>query len=55
MTSEAKQRLVDVLEACQAVGRFVEGKDFEFYQNDEPASPEQIANAGPRVSPRAQP
>ena len=35
MTSEAKKRLFDVLEACRAVGRFVQGKDFESYQNDE--------------------
>lgn len=35
MTSEARQRLLDVLEACQAVERFAQGKDYAAYQTDE--------------------
>jgi uncharacterized protein with HEPN domain len=35
MKSEARQRLLDVLEACRAVERFAHGKDFASYQGDE--------------------
>ncbi len=35
MRTEARQRLLDVLEACRAVGQFAQGKDFAAYQTDE--------------------
>jgi uncharacterized protein with HEPN domain len=35
MRSEARQRLLDVVEACQAVERFAHGRDFAAYQADE--------------------
>jgi len=35
MKIEARQRLLDVLEACRAVERFTKGKDFAAYQHDE--------------------
>jgi uncharacterized protein with HEPN domain len=35
MKSEARQRLLDVAEACRAVARFTAGRDFSAYQSDE--------------------
>ncbi|OHE79744.1 MAG: hypothetical protein A2107_00565 [Verrucomicrobia bacterium GWF2_62_7] len=35
MKTEAKQRLLDALEACRAVEQFAQGKDFTAYQADE--------------------
>jgi uncharacterized protein with HEPN domain len=35
MKSGARQRPLDVLEACRAVERFAKGRDFTAYQSDE--------------------
>lgn len=34
MTNEVKKRLVDVLNACDAISQFVAGKDFAAYESD---------------------
>ena len=34
MTNEAKKRLLDVLNACEAIAEFVSGKDFAAYEAD---------------------
>lgn len=34
MTNEAKKRLLDVVNACEAIAEFVAGKDFAAYEND---------------------
>ncbi len=34
MTNEAKKRLLDVVNACEAIAEFVADKDFSAYEND---------------------
>ena len=34
MTNEARKRLLDVVNACEAIAEFVAGKDFSTYEND---------------------
>ena len=34
MTNGAKKRLLDVLNACEAIAEFVSGKDFDAYEAD---------------------
>ena len=34
MTNEVKKRLLDVVNACEAIAEFVAGKDFAAYEND---------------------
>jgi uncharacterized protein with HEPN domain len=34
MTNEAKKRLLDVVNACEAIAEFVAGKDFAAYEKD---------------------
>lgn len=34
MTNEVKKRLLDVVNACEAIAEFVAGKDFAVYEND---------------------
>jgi len=34
MTNETKKRLLDVVNACEAIAEFVAGKDFDAYEND---------------------
>jgi uncharacterized protein with HEPN domain len=34
MTNEGKKRLLDVVNACEAIAEFVAGKDFSAYEND---------------------
>ena len=34
MTNEAKKRLLDVVNACEAIAEFVAGKDFPTYEKD---------------------
>ena len=34
MTNEAKKRLLDAVNACEAIAEFVAGKDFTVYEND---------------------
>jgi uncharacterized protein with HEPN domain len=34
MTNEVKKRLLDAVNACEAIAEFVAGKDFAAYEND---------------------
>ena len=34
MTNEAKKRLLDAVNGCEAIAEFVAGKDFAAYEND---------------------
>ncbi len=34
MTNEVKKRLLDVLQACEAISEFIQGKDFLAYETD---------------------
>jgi len=34
MTNEAKKRLLDVVNGCEAIAEFVAGKDFQAYEKD---------------------
>lgn len=35
MTNETRQRLLDALQSCRAIGRYTAGLDFAAYQRDE--------------------